>query len=195
MSRTHDGYLLPHTMTDTLYYAQDTLDRGGYTVERTKLGEHDALLFENDAYLGFVVAYPDAQALLAGRHADERAFLARYTPDLRAASDKAWNTYFVWLAEASPTPEEASTLAQLEEDLSGARKIAVADVQSPDDADIALINLLRFQHRTQLGRVDIPTEIRKRTPEIDSKAVDAFLTDPSVEHAKKVARIIQNLPS
>ena len=179
-------------MTATLHHAQDTLRRAGYTVEPTRLGDRDALLFESDTYLGFVVAYPDTPSLLAGRHVDERAFLARFTPDLRAAQDKAWNTYFVWLAHDPPTQDDAAALTLLEEDLSGARKIAAADVRTPDDAEAALASLLPLQVPPVLDRVDVPAEIRSRTPELDPHAVEAFLSDAPVEH---VARTLQTLPS
>lgn len=179
-------------MTDLLLYAHEVLTSAGYTVEQERLGERPALLFEDGTYLGFVVAYSEAGAIHEGRADDERAFLARYTPDLRAAGDKPWNTYFVWLAHDEPTREEVAELARLEEDLAGARKIAVAGVQSVEDAETALADLLPLQARTQLGSVDIPAEIRLRTTELDPRAVDAFLTESSPEH---VANVLQNLPS
>jgi hypothetical protein len=179
-------------MTAVLYHVRDTLARAGYSVERIALGQRDALLFEDDTYLGFVVVYPDVQSLHAGRETDSREFLAHYTPDLRAAGDKAWNTYFVWLAESPATQEEEAVLSLLEEDLSGTRKITASGVQSPSDVDGALVNLLPLQAPPRLSAVDIPTEIRARTTELDPYAVEAFLSDAPAEH---VAKALQNLPS
>lgn len=179
-------------MTDLLHLAQDTLARAGYTVEPTPFGDRSALVFEDDTYLGFVVAYPDAASLLRTRHLDEREFLARYTPDLRAARDKAWNTYFVWLAREEPSLDEAAELDLLEEDLAGARKIAAAGLQTADDVDAALVNLYRLQAPPRLGRVDIPAEIAARVPELDRHAVEAFLSDAPAE---QVVSVLQHLPS
>ena len=179
-------------MTDLLHLAQDTLARAGYTVESANFGDRPALVFEDDTYLGFVVAYPDASALLDARHHDEREFLARYTPDLRAARDKAWNTYFVWLARDEPSLDEAAELDLLEEDLAGARKIAAAGLQTADDVDAALVNLYRLQTPPRLDRVDIPAEIAARTPELDPHAIEAFLSDAPPE---QVVSVLQNLPS
>lgn len=180
-------------MTDLLHLAQDTLSRARYTVEPTQFGSRPALVFEDDTYLGFVVAYPDAATLLDSRHLDEQEFLLRYTPDLRAARDKAWNTYFVWLARDVPSREEAAELDLLEEDLAGARKIAVAGLETSDDVDSALVNLYRLQTPPRLGRVDIPAEIASRTPELDSHAVAAFLSDATTP--EQVVNVLQNLSS
>ena len=179
-------------MTDLLIYARDVLSRAGYTVEQHGLASHPVLLFEDATYLGFVAAYPDVESIHLNRAGVEREFLARYTPDLRAAGDKPWNTYFVWLAHAEPTREDAASLAALEEDLAGARKIAVAGVQSVEDAEAALADLLPLQTRAKLQSVDIPEEIRLRTTELDPDAVEAFLRESAPEH---VALVLQTLQS
>lgn len=179
-------------MTDLLYDARETLTQAGYTVERVELGDRHALAFEDDAYLGFVIAYPDIPTLQALRVSDARQLITRFTPDLRAAGEKAWNVYVVWLAQGEATPEQEAQLALLEEDLAGTRKIAAAGLQSAADVEAALANLLPLKTPPALGAIDVPAEIRSRTTELDPHAVQAFLSNAP---ASQVAQALQNLPS
>ena len=175
-----------------LQSARQTLVEAEFSVETVSVSGRDALVFENDTSLGFLLAYPDAADLFAHREGDARQLIARYTPELRASDGKAWNTYVVWLAGGAVDAETRTRLAVLEEDLSGTRKIAEAGLATASDVEGALLNLLPLQSPPRLGKVDIEAEIRERTTEVDRRAVDAFFSSASADH---VARTLQTLPS
>lgn len=179
-------------MTDVLHAAREILSEAGYSVDRVDFDSRPALAFEGDAYLGFVLAYPDIPTLQALRVSDARRLIARFTPELRGASEKAWNVYVVWLAQGEATLEQEAELSLLEEDLAGTRKIAVGGVQSASDVEAALVNLLPLKSPPALDAVDIPAEIRSRTTELDPHAVQSFLSSAPASH---VAQALQNLPS
>lgn len=67
-------------------------------------------------------------------------------------------------------------MTSIEEDLTGARKIVRGGVSSPDSLQAALIALLPLRHAPRLEAVDMRAEIKLRTTELPSRAVEAFLS-------------------
>lgn len=179
-------------MIDILHVARETLTQAGYSVDRVGSDARPALAFEGDAYLGFVFSYPNIPTLQALRVSDANQLIARFTPELRAAGEKAWNVYVVWLAGGDATDIQEAELALLEENLAGTRKVAVGGIQMASDVDAALANLLPLKTPPALNAVDVPAEIRSRTTELDPRAVQSFLSSAS---ASQVAQALQNLSS
>lgn len=179
-------------MIDILHVARETLMQAEYSVDRIGDDARPALVFEGDAYLGFVLAYPDVPTLQALRVSDANQLIARFTPELRLADEKAWNVYVVWLAQGDATEAQEAELALLEEDLAGTRKVAAGGIETASDVEAALANLLPLKTPPALNAVDVPAEIRSRTTELDPRAVQSFLSGAS---ASQVAQALQNLSS
>jgi hypothetical protein len=90
--------------------------------------------------------------------------------------DKAWNAYAVLISAAEANYSESVVLSAIEENLVGVRKIARAGVRDVADVRDALLPLLPLQSAPKLEAVDMDAEIRLRTTELPSRAVDAFLS-------------------
>ncbi|MFO1315871.1 MAG: hypothetical protein U1F58_09720 [Burkholderiales bacterium] len=164
-------------MNDLIGDSSELLAGAGYRVERSPGPKgSEVLIFEDNVYLGFVLAYATADDLIRNWPDDSRAVIARYSLALRRSGDKAWNVYLVLLA-ASPHSDQTQTLlAEIEEDLVGMRKIVRAGVSSVTELKAAFLPLLRLQSPPKLEAVDMPAEIRLRASEVESKGIDAFLS-------------------
>lgn len=150
-----------------------------------------ALVFEGATVLGFVLVYPDPQALIAGWKFDGDALVSAYQFGLRRAQTKAWNTYLILLAARSPTYGERVALSAIEEDLSGTRKIAQGGVVDVDILRQALLPLLPIQSAPRLSAVDMKDEIRLRTTGLPERAVEAFFSQAPVA---AVAQALEEMP-
>lgn len=152
---------------------------------------HSALVFEGATVLGFVLVYPDPEALIAGWKSDGDALVSAFQFGLRRAQTKAWNTYLILLAERSTTYSERVALSAIEEDLSGTRKIARGGVTDIDNLRQALLPLLPIQSAPRLGAVDMKDEIRLRTTSLPERAVEAFFSQAPVS---AVAQALEEMP-
>jgi len=164
-------------MNDLIGDSSELLVSAAYRVERSpgpKGGE--VLIFEDDVYLGFVLAYATADDLIKNWQDDSRAVTARYSLALRRSGDKAWNVYLVLLASSPNSARTQTLLAEIEEDLVGTRKIVRVGVSSVAELKAAFLPLLRLQAPPKLEAVDMPSEIRLRASEVESKGIDAFLS-------------------
>lgn len=163
-------------MKPLLQRAEALLTKAGFEISEPLSPNDDALAFENDTVLGFVVAYDSPDQLIAGWSAHGNRLASERQLQLRAAGTKAWNVYLVLLATAQPSYAETIGLGLIEEDLRGMRKIARAGVTDNADLRSALLSLLPFQVSPVLESVDMRSEIRSRTTELDTDVVDAFLS-------------------
>ncbi len=142
--------------------------------------DRPALIFEGATVLGFLLAYPDAAALLAGWRQDAGALVTAHQFGLRRAQAKAWNTYVILLAGGAPAYGEQVALSAIEEDLGGTRKIARGGIIDLDGLRSTLLPLLPIQSAPRLEPVDMRDEIRLRTTELPDRAVEAFLSQAPV---------------
>ena len=135
--------------------------------------------FESDTVLGFLCCYETPSLLLANWANETAAILKRSQLLLRRSNEKAWNVYFVLLAEAPASHGEILALGAIEEDLVGTRKIARAGTAAESDLLWALLPLLPMQHSAQLEAVDMQAEIRLRAQEVPPALVEMFLAKTS----------------
>jgi len=163
-------------MTDVLMICIQILEEAGFRTE-TATASRQSIIFENDTVLGFVSIYEDTQALMRGWQADLDRLVDAYQFALRRSGDKAWNAYAVMISAAEANYSESVVLSAIEEDLVGVRKIARSGMRDVADLREALLPLLPLQSAPQLEAVDMGGEIRLRTTELPSRAVDAFLSD------------------
>lgn len=162
-------------MNDTRIWVQEILTEAEYGVGRMDGPDGEIELFESDSVLGFVLVFNDPDALISNwQAASSRTLLANQFA-LRRAESKAWNAYFVFLAEAPGDYGQNITLGAIEEDLVGTRKIARAGISTKEDCRLALLPLLPVQTAPRLETIDMAAEIRLRTSELPDSLVDAYL--------------------
>jgi len=162
-------------MSDTRSWVREILTEAKYAVGQMDDQGGGVILFESDFVLGFVLVFDDPDALLANwQAASARALLANQFA-LRRAESKAWNAYFLFLAEAQGDYGQNIALGSIEEDLVGTRKIARAGIVTKEDCRAALLPLLPVQNAPRLEAIDMSAEIRLRTSELPEPLVDAYL--------------------
>jgi hypothetical protein len=161
-------------MTQVLEFCEQILKEGGVLTARSS-SPFQLLMFEDATVLGFIIEYDSSAALLENwnRHAD--TVVGHYQMALRRSALKAWNVSFFFLAAGTADMREQAAFTAIEEDLVGTRKIARAGIQSLADAREALLSLLPIQNAPSIEAVDMSSEIRLRTSELPSMAIDAFV--------------------
>lgn len=167
------------------------LTQTGFTAARSTAKGREVLMFEDDTVLGFVFSYDDAQSLIGRWQEDSEAAVTSHQLALRRAGPKAWNTYVVFLASGEATHSQLAALSAIEEDLTGTRKIARAEIKDASDVKAALLPLLPLQSAPKLDAVDMIMEIRQRATELPPRAIEAFVSgvDESV-----VLQVIEEAP-
>ena len=163
-------------MTDILALSEEVLREAGFAIRKISVAGRPAIAFENPTSLGFVFAYDTPSEILATWSQDADTAVSAHQLVLRRARQKAWNAYAVFLAREAADYVAAAALSAIEEDLVGTRKIARAGVLDSADVRAALLPLLPLQSAPLLQAVDFVEEIRQRTTELPSRAVDAFLS-------------------
>jgi len=164
-------------MTDVYDQTMRKLQEASFDVSDVSIVGGRSAIFENDTVVGFALFYETAADLPQRWIADADALIATRRFQLKAAANKAWNTYVLFLATNRPSPSELVALSLIEEDLSGYRKIARAGCSNPADLNRALLPLVPVQSAPVLDAVDSKLEVRQRATEISPKILDAFLSE------------------
>ena len=102
----------------------------------------DRLFFEDEVIFGVVLVYPDVRELLSRWEKNQDVFLHENASRIRRSGPKSWNIYTVHLTTASASAAEAIALARVEEDFRGTRKIAKAELLTPEALEHALCPIL-----------------------------------------------------
>lgn len=176
-------------MSTILDAARRLLSEAGLTTDMPEDGT--TLSFEGETVLGFVLAYETPADLLGRWKADVAEIVSRNQVGLRRAQQKTWNAYAVLLAAEAASYPETVAMAAIEEDLTGARKVARGGTSDPETLQGALIALLPLRHAPSIEAVDMPAEIKVRTTELPPNAVEAFLSGAS---EASVLRILEETP-
>lgn len=163
-------------MIDILSKAADLLTEHSFSVRYIQMEDIQFLVFEDATTLGFVLSYDSAEHLLASWESQADHVIASHQFGLRHAGQKAWNAYLVLLAAEVTDYSQTVLLGSIEENLVGTRKIARGGVIDMTELRAALLPLLPIQAAPQLEAIDIASEIRRRTTELPSRAIEAFLS-------------------
>ena len=142
--------------------------------------------FENAWLIGFIHVFDSTAALLERWEQNQKTVLSRHAAALRAAGDKAWNVYSVFLS-GERDPSRSWALQRIEEDFNLTRKIARCNILTSDDVQSALLPLITVRAQPVLGDANFESRLRSRLKEIPSTTLDAFLGDVD---AGEVARIL-----
>ena len=165
---------------DLLEASSSILASAGYAVARVA-NWPNALTFEDQTVLGFILRYEYPNELVCNWAADSDRLVAEHQFGLRRAGEKAWNTYVVLLAREPADYASSIAMSAIEEDLTGTRKLARAGLSELVEVSSALMPLLPLQAAPQLESVDLPWEIRQRSTELPERALRAFLS--KADHA------------
>ncbi len=162
-------------MKQVLELSRNKLLEAEYSVRELENFGLPVLMFENDSVLGFVLVFQNASTLISSWQEVSGRVIESVQLSLRRASDKAWNAYLVML-----TPEKENyglqvTLATIEENLIGTRKIVRSGVSKAEDIDLAMLPLVKIQNPPNLDPINIEDEIRLRTSELPEELVESFL--------------------
>lgn len=169
-------------MTDTLQDCADVLAEAEFSTRRVEIpGDEgkrtfEALAFEDETILGFVVVYDDPEQLIESWTSDRDRIAMRHREALQAARQKAWNAYLVLLSRQPADFGQSLALGQIEENLEAMRKITKAGVGAGGGARMALLPLLPFRAAPSLDPIAMPLEIQSRSTELDDSIVAAFLS-------------------
>jgi hypothetical protein len=165
-------------MIATLETVSSTLSSANFEVT-PDVEQPNALLFESDTALGFVLHYETVDQLEREWHDSINALISRHQFALRRSGQKAWNAYAVLLCAEAVKTSRKPALQAIEEDLSGTRKIVRAGVEGAHDVIIALLPLLPLQNAPELPVIDMREEIRNRTTELPDEVLQAFFSNAS----------------
>jgi hypothetical protein len=158
---------------DLVSAARRLLDGAGYA---TRVASSvDSLIFEDDSLFGFVWVAPDVRSILESWHEKQAAFLRDRDQQLQKSRGKSWNIYSVFLAESDPSPSDENSLALIEEDFRGTRKLARAGLHTTSQATRALLPLIPLQNLVVLGEEDTMIRLKARLVSMPGNLFDAIV--------------------
>lgn len=172
-------------MIDVLSTLQVVLREAGFATRLTSIERTSIVSFEDDALLGFGCVFEDPSALLASWKSTEMSILTRYAPSIRAAGEKAWNVYSLFLCSAVADPIQSRQVRWIDENLERTRKIAACGLASRDDLLRALLPVLPLQYQPVLRAEDVTERLQTRIRTIAPRASRVVL-DQAVSPAEVI---------
>jgi|TARA_Y100000815_G_scaffold263583_1_gene278315 hypothetical protein len=164
-------------LLDVVELTNEVLRSNGYETFDIDQEEVGSIGFENEINFGFVLFYKTPPALVENWKQDSEALFGRYRFQIQRGGSKAWNAYSVFLCGGKPSRSEALSFSDIEEDLSGSRKLARSAVGSDDSIKIALQPLIGLGHAPMLEPVDLEEDVRLISSELPNAALDAFFRE------------------
>jgi hypothetical protein len=172
-------------MIDLFSTLQVVLRDVGFTTHLASIDRSSIVCFEDDVLTGFGCIFEDPESLLRQWKSMEMSLLTYYAPSLRAAGEKAWNVYCVFLCGLVADPDQNRRVRWIEEDLDRTRKVAACGLASREDLIRALLPIMPLQYQPVLRLEDGTARLRTRIHTISPKAVDIVL-DESVSPSEVV---------
>jgi hypothetical protein len=172
-------------MIDLLSTMQVVLREAGFATRLTSVDRSSIVCFEDDTLMGFGCVFEDPKGLLMRWKATEMLLLTRYAPSLRAAGEKAWNVYCIFLCGSAADPIQNRQVRWIEEDLDRTRKLAACGLASREDLLRALLPVLPLQYQPVLRAEDVTERLQIRVRTIARRASSVVL-DEDVSPAEVV---------
>jgi hypothetical protein len=166
-----------HRMIDLLSTSQVLLKDAGYTVRLSSLQRSSMVCFEDSAVVGFCAVFETPIEMIRKWKMYEDEILVRFSPSFRAAGDKAWNVYCIFLCGTDPTKNEKREVGFIEEGLERTRKIAACGVSSREALVRALLPILPIQNQPVLTDFDVTERLKRRIGDIAPNAKEVALDD------------------
>ncbi len=173
-------------MTNLSSLVQITLEEAGYRTWLVSLENLSPICFEDEAVMGFVCILDEPESLVSRWRVLEKGLLTKHAPFLRAAGQKAWNVYSVFLCAKASSEILRREISFIGEDLEHTRKIAASGLVGREDVVSALLPLLPLQYSPSMDREDLVERLRKRVEAITPGASSAVL-DASIGPKEVVA--------
>jgi hypothetical protein len=164
-------------MIDVLSTVQVTLNEAGFITHLTIVDQNSIVCFEDDILTGFCCIFENPEMLLASWKSLQMSLLMRYAPNLRAAGEKAWNVYCVFLCRSAVSPDHRRQVRWIEEDLERTRKITGCGLASREDVVRCLLPVLPIQHQPLIRAEDVTQRLRTRIQSIVPKASEIVLDE------------------
>lgn len=151
-------------MSNALAEARAILDSAGYRT-MTPHPSADHIYFEDGSILGALYVLDSISSIVTTWESLQDAFLTTNAVRLNADPLKAWNCYTAFLTAAPPSKADMSTLANIEEDFRGTRKLVRAGVMTRGEIETALAPLLPLRRLLTLAPDDIKARLASRLGE------------------------------
>ncbi len=164
-------------MIDLFSTVQVVLKEADFETRLTSIDNLQVVSFEDNTLLGFCCVFEDPDDLLENWKTTEMTFLSRYAVHFRAAVDKAWNVYSVFLCSSAADDVQSRQVRQIEEDLQRTRKIASCGIAGRDGLVETLLPLLPLQYRAVLQTEDTTERLQRRIAQIAPDAGNVVLDD------------------
>lgn len=162
-------------MIDLLSTAQVILKDAGYTVRLSAIQSRTLICFEDTAVLGFCSIFVSPEELIKKWTSYENEIISRFAANFRAAGDKAWNVYSIFLTDAVATDVDRRMIGKIEENLERTRKLAASGISSREELMGVLLPLLSVQFQPKLPDGDITARLKRRIGEIAPNVRDIAL--------------------
>lgn|ERR1700730_2035060 len=175
-------------MTEVLSTVQVVMQNASYRTWEIGGSRHPTVGFEDEAAMGFVCVFDTARQMLDDWRETEAMLLGRYAVQFRAAGDKAWNVYSVFVSEVHCSDEERREVRWIEEDLERTRKITATGVVGRDDVVKDLLPLLPIIAKPLLAPEDLTQRLLRRIEVISPRVRDVVLDD-SISPSEVAARL------
>jgi hypothetical protein len=172
-------------MIDLLSTVQVVLREAGFTTRLISGDRSPVVCFEDDALIGFGCVFSDPGELLTTWKAKEMSLLKQNALSFRAAGEKAWNVYCLFLCGSGADQVQSRQVRWVEEDLERTRKIAACGLASRGDLVRALLPILPLQYQPILQAEDVTERLQRLIRTIAPKASDVAL-DETVSAAEVV---------
>jgi hypothetical protein len=175
-------------MTEVLSTVQVVMQNANYRTWEIGGSKNPTVGFEDEATMGFVCAFDTPRQIIDSWRETEAMLLARFAAQFRAAGDKAWTVYSVFVSEARASDEERREVRWIEEDLERTRKITATGVVARDEVVKALLSLLPIMAKPLLVPEDSTQRLLRRIEVISPRVRDVALDD-SISPAEVAARL------
>lgn len=153
-------------MIDLLSTTQVLLKDAGYTVRLSTIQRETLICFEDTAVMGFCSTFVSPEELIKKWMAYENEIISRFSANFRAAGEKAWNVYSIFLTDAVATDVDRREIGKIEENLERTRKLAASGISSREELIGVLLPLLSIQFQPKLPDGDITARLKRRIGEI-----------------------------
>lgn len=177
-------------MIDLLSVSHSILRDQGFSTRVISIGKASGLAFEDDSVLGFVYVFEGAIQIIDQWQEVERQFLQSNSTRFRAATEKAWNIYSVFLSADDTDTEGRRKIRWVEEDLRFTRKLTACGIQNRQDLVTALLPLLGLQKKPFLQGDAFRTRLQRRLQAIAGPATDAVINEAVSTH--EAARLLRD---
>ncbi len=164
-------------MIDVLSTMQVVLREAGFTTRLTSVDRLPIVCFEDDDLMGFGCVFEDAGGLLARWKTTEMSLLTRYAASLRAAGEKAWNVYCIFLCGSATDSVQNRQVRWIEEDLERTRKVTGCGLASREDLVRALLPILPLRYQPVLQEEDVTLRLQRRIRTIAPRAAEVVLSE------------------